>query len=113
MLKAAPQFSTQMRYEFQNSVTEAVVMYVPHTVKAFPMPLTGDGSLKAIEGTTKSGGRAEAHKAILCSMSKWLVMDRATEATGSNRDESLADEPLEGGCVAICIIQYMMKHDVH
>ena len=113
LLRAASQLSTQMRSEFQKSMTEAVVMYMPRTMKAFPMPLTGDGSLESIEAIAESGGRAEADRAILHSVSKWLVMDGAAEAMGSNRDESLTDEPLEDGYAAIRIVQFVMKRDVH
>ena len=94
-------------------MTEAVVMYMPRTVKAFPIPLIQDGSLELIEATAKSGGRAEEDRAILRFVSKWLVMDGAAEATGSNRDESLTDEPLEDGYATVRIMQYMMKCDVH
>ena len=57
LLRAASQLSTQMRSDFQKSVIEAVVTYMPCTVKAFPMPLTGDGSLESIKATVESGGR--------------------------------------------------------
>ena len=102
-----------MQSDFQKSMIEAVVTYMPHTVKAFPMPLTGDGSLESIKATVESGGRAEVDRAILCSVSEWLVMDRATEATGSNKEESLSDEPLEDGCAAVRIVQFVTKRDVH
>ena len=102
-----------MRSEFQKSVTEAVVTYMPRIVKAFPMPLMGDGSLESIEATPESGGKEEADRAILRSVSEWLVMDGAVEATGSNKDESLTDEPLEDGYAAARIVQFVMKCDVH
>ena len=102
-----------MRSDFQKSVIEAVVTYMPHTVKAFPMPLTRDGSLESIKATAESGGRAEADRAILRSVSEWMVMEGATEATGSNKDESLSDEPLEDGYAAVRIVQLVMKCDVH
>ena len=41
------------------------------------------------------------------------MMDGAAEATGSNKEESLSDEPLEDGCAAVRIMQFMMKRDVH
>ena len=113
MLRAASQLSTQMRSDFQKSVIEAVVMYMPRIVKAFPMPLTGGGSLDSIKATAESARRAEADKAILCSVSEWMVMEGAAEATGSNKDESLSHEPLEDGHAAIRIVQFMTKREVH
>ena len=113
LLRAASQLSTQMRSDFQKSVIEAVVTYMPRIVKAFPMPLTGDGSLDSIKATAESATRAEADRAILRSVSEWMVMEGAAEATGSNKDESLSDEPLEDGHAAVCIVQFMMKREVH
>ena len=92
---------------------EAVVTYMPRIVNAFPMPLTGDGSLDSIKATAESTGRAEADRAILRSVSEWMVMEGAAEATGSNKDESLSDEPLEDGHAAVRIVQFVMKHEVH
>ena len=86
---------------------------MPPIVKAFPMPLTGDGSLDSIKATAESAGRAEADRAILRSISEWMVMEGATEATGSNKDKSLSDEPLEDGHAAVRIVQFVTKHEVH
>ena len=113
LLRAASQLSTQMRSDFQKSVIEAVVTYMPRIVKAFPMPLTGDGSLDSIKATAESGGRPEADRAILRSVSEWMVMEGAAEATGSNKDESLSDEPLEDGHAAVRIVQFVTKREVH
>lgn len=113
MLRAASQLSTQMRSDFQKSVIEAVVTYMPRIVKAFPMPLTGDGSLDSIKATAESGGRPEADRAILRSVSEWMVMEGAAEATGSNKEESLSDEPLEDGHAAVRIVQFVTKREVH
>ena len=113
LLRTASQLSTQMRSDFQKSVIEAVVTYMPRIVKAFPMPLTGDGSLDSIKATAESGGRAEADRAIFRSVSEWMVMEGAAEATGSNKDESLSDEPLEDGHAAVCIVQFVTKREVH
>ena len=70
LLRAASQLSTQMRSEFQKSVTEAVVTYMPHTVNAFPMPLTGDGSLESIEATVE-GGQKRTELSSTLSQSGW------------------------------------------
>lgn len=113
LLRAASQLSTQMRSDFQKSVIEAVVTYMPRIVKAFPMPLTGDGSLDSIKATAESGGRPEADRAILRSVSEWMVMEGAAEATGSNKEESLSDEPLEDGHAAVRIVQFVTKREVH
>ena len=113
LLRAASQLSAQMRSDFQKSVIEAVVTYMPRIVKAFPMPLTGDGSLDSIKATAESGGRPEADRAILRSVSEWMVMEGAAEATGSNKDESLSDEPLEDGHAAVRIVQFVTKREVH
>ena len=113
MLSAASQLSTQMRSDFQKSMIEAVVTYMPRIVKAFPMPLTGDGSLDSIKATAESGGRPEADRAILRSVSEWMVMEGAAEATGSNKEESLSDEPLEDGHAAVRIVQFVTKREVH
>ena len=113
LLRAASQLSAQMRSDLQKSVIEAVVTYMPRIVKAFPMPLTGDGSLDSIKATAESGGRPEADRAILRSVSKWMVMEGAAEATGSNKEESLSDEPLEDGHAAVRIVQFVMKREVH
>ena len=113
LLRAASQLSTQIRSDFQKSVIEAVVTYMPRIVKAFPMPLTGDGSLDSIKATAESAGRAEADRAILRSVSEWMVMEGAAEATGSNKDESLSDEPLEDGHAAVRIVQFVTKREVH
>ena len=113
LLRAASQLSTQMRSDLQKSVIEAVVTYMPRIVKAFPMPLTGDGSLDSIKATAESGGRPEADKAILRSVSEWMVMEGAAEATGSNKEESLSDEPLEDGHAAVRIVQFVTKREVH
>ena len=113
LLRAASQLSAQMRSDLQKSVIEAVVTYMPRIVKAFPMPLTGDGSLDSIKATAESGGRPEADRAILRSVSEWMVMEGAAEATGSNKEESLSDEPLEDGHAAVRIVQFVMKHEVH
>ena len=102
-----------MRSDFQKSVIEAVVMYMPRIVKAFPMPLTGAGSLDSIKAIAESAGRAEADRAILRSVSEWMVMERASEAMGSNNDESLSHEPLEDGHTAIRIVQFVTKCEVH
>ena len=102
-----------MRSDFQKSVIEAVVTYMPRIVKAFPMPLTGDGSLDSIKATAESGGRPEADRAILRSVSEWMVMEGAAEATGSNKEESLSDEPLEDGHAAVRIVQFVTKREVH
>ena len=112
-LRAASQLSAQMRSDLQRSVIEAVVTYMPRIVKAFPMPLTGDGSLDSIKATAESGGRPEADRAILRSVSEWMVMEGAAEATGSNKDESLSDEPLEDGHAAVRIVQFVTKREVH
>lgn len=113
MLRAASQLSAQMRSDLQKSVIEAVVTYMPRIVKAFPMPLTGDGSLDSIKATAESGGRPEADRAILRSVSEWMVMEGAAEATGSNKEESLSDEPLEDGHAAVRIVQFVTKREVH
>ena len=113
LLRAASQLSAQMRSDLQKSVIEAVVTYMPRIVKAFPMPLTGDGSLDSIKATAESGGRPEADRAILRSVSEWMVMEGAAEATGSNKEESLSDEPLEDGHAAVRIVQFMTKREVH
>ena len=113
LLRAASQLSTQMRSDLQKSVIEAVVTYMPRIVKAFPMPLTGDGSLDPIKATAESGGRPEADRAILRSVSEWMVMEGAAEATGSNKEESLSDEPLEDGHAAVRIVQFVTKREVH
>ena len=113
LLRAASQLSAQMRSDLQKSVIEAVVTYMPRIVKAFPMPLTGDGSLDSIKATAESGGRPEADRAILRSVSKWMVMEGAAEATGSNKEESLSDEPLEDGHAAVRIVQFVTKREVH
>ena len=113
MLRAASQLSAQMRSDLQKSVIEAVVTYMPCIVKAFPMPLTGDGSLDSIKATAESGGRPEADRAILRSVSEWMVMEGAAEATGSNKEESLSDEPLEDGHAAVRIVQFVTKREVH
>ena len=113
LLRAASQLSTQMRSDLQKSVIEAVVTYMPRIVKAFPMPLTGDGSLDSIKATAESGGRPEADRAILRSVSEWMVMEGAAEATGSNKEESLSDEPLEDGHAAVRIVQFVTKREVH
>ena len=113
MLRAASQLSAQMRSDLQRSVIEAVVTYMPRIVKAFPMPLTGDGSLDSIKATAESGGRPEADRAILRSVSEWMVMEGAAEATGSNKEESLSDEPLEDGHAAVRIVQFVTKREVH
>ena len=113
LLRAASQLSAQMRSDLQKSVIEAVVTYMPRIVKAFPMPLTGDGSLDSIKATAESGGRPEADRAILCSVSEWMVMEKAAEATGSNKEESLSDEPLEDGHAAVRIVQFVTKREVH
>ena len=113
LLRAASQLSAQMRSDFQKSVIEAVVTYMPRIVKAFPMPLTGDGSLDSIKATAESGGRPEADRAILRSVSEWMVMEGAAEATGSNKEESLSDEPLEDGHAAVRIVQFVTKREVH
>ena len=113
LLRAASQLSAQMRSDLQKSVIEAVVTYMPRIVKAFPMPLTGDGSLDSIKATAESGGRPEADRAILRSVSEWMVMEGAAEATGSNKDESLSDEPLEDGNAAVRIVQFVTKREVH
>ena len=113
MLRAASQLSAQMRSDLQKSVIEAVVTYMPRIVKAFPMPLTGDGSLDSIKATAESGGRPEADRAILRSVSEWMVMEGAAEATGSNKDESLSDEPLEDGHATVRIVQFVTKREVH
>ena len=113
LLRAASQLSAQMRSDLQKSVIEAVVTYMPRIVKAFPMPLTGDGSLDSIKATAESGGRPEADRAILRSVSEWMVMEGAAEATGSNKEESLSDEPLEDGHAAVRIVQFVMKREVH
>lgn len=113
LLRAASQLSTQMRSDFQKSVIEAVVTYMPRIVKAFPMALTGDGSLDSIKATAESGGRPEADRAILRSVSEWMVMEGAAEATGSNKEESLSDEPLEDGHAAVRIVQFVTKREVH
>ena len=86
---------------------------MPRIVKAFPMPLTGDGSLDSIKATAESGGRPEADRAILRSVSEWMVMEKAAEATGSNKEESLSDEPLEDGHAAVRIVQFVTKREVH
>ena len=86
---------------------------MPRIVKAFPMSLTGDGSLESIKATAESAGRAEADRAILRSVSEWMVMEGAAEATGSNKDESLSNEPLEDGHAAVRIVQFMTKREVH
>ena len=112
-LRAASQLSAQMRSDLQRSVIEAVVTYMPRIVKAFPMPLTGDGSLDSIKATAESGGRPEADRAILRSVSEWMVMEKAAEATGSNKEESLSDEPLEDGHAAVRIVQFVTKREVH
>ena len=113
LLRAASQLSAQMRSDLQKSVIEAVVTYMPCIVKAFPMPLTGDGSLDSIKATAESGGRPEADRAILRSVSEWMVMEGAAEATGSNKEESLSDEPLEDGHAAVRIVQFVTKREVH
>ena len=113
LLRAASQLSAQMRSDLQKSVIEAVVTYMPRIVKAFPMPLTGDGSLDSIKATAESGGRPEADRAILRSVSEWMVMEEAAEATGSNKEESLSDEPLEDGHAAVRIVQFVTKREVH
>lgn len=113
LLRAASQLSAQMRSDLQRSVIEAVVTYMPRIVKAFPMPLTGDGSLDSIKATAESGRRAEADRAILRSVSEWMVMEGAAEATGSNKEESLSDEPLEDGHAAVRIVQFVTKREVH
>ena len=113
LLRAASQLSAQMRSDLQRSVIEAVVTYMPRIVKAFPMPLTGDGSLDSIKATAESGGRPEADRAILRSVSEWMVMEKAAEATGSNKEESLSDEPLEDGHAAVRIVQFVTKREVH
>ena len=113
LLRAASQLSAQMRSDLQKSVIEAVVTYMPRIVKAFPMPLTGDGSLDSIKATAESGGRPEADRAILRSVSEWMVMEKAAEATGSNKEESLSDEPLEDGHAAVRIVQFVTKREVH
>ena len=113
LLRAASQLSAQMRSDLQKSVIEAVVTYMPRIVKAFPMPLTGDGSLDSIKATAESGGRPEADRAILRSVSEWMVMEGAAEATGSNKDASLSDEPLEDGHAAVRIVQFVTKREVH
>lgn len=113
LLRAASQLSAQMRSDLQKSVIEAVVTYMPRIVKAFPMPLTGDGSLDSIKATAESGGRPEADRAILRSVSEWMVMEGAAEATGSNKEESLSDEPLEDGHAAVRIVQFVTKREVH
>ena len=113
LLKAASQLSAQMRSDLQRSVIEAVVTYMPRIVKAFPMPLMGDGSLDSIKATAESGGRAEADRAILRSVSEWMVMEGAAKATGSNKEESLSDEPLEDGHAAVRIVQFVTKREVH
>lgn len=113
LLRAASQLSAQMRSDLQRSVIEAVVTYMPRIVKAFPMPLTGDGSLDSIKATAESGGRPEADRAILRSVSEWMVMEGAAEATGSNKEESLSDEPLEDGHAAVRIVQFVTKREVH
>ena len=113
LLRAASQLSTQMRSDLQKSVIEAVVTYMPRIVKAFPMPLTGDGSLDSIKATAESGRRPEADRAILRSVSEWMVMEGAAEATGSNKEESLSDEPLEDGHAAVRIVQFVTKREVH
>ena len=113
LLRAASQLSAQMRSDLQKSVIEAVVTYMPRIVKAFPMPLTGDGSLDSIKATAESGGRPEADRAILRSVSEWMVMEGAAEATGSNKEESLSDEPLEDGHAAVRIVQFITKREVH
>ena len=86
---------------------------MPRIVKAFPMPLTGGGSLDSIKATAESAGRAEADRASLRSVSEWMVMEGAAEATGSNKDKSLSHEPLEDRHAAVHIVQFMMKHEVH
>ena len=113
LLRAGSQLSAQMRSDLQKSVIEAVVTYMPRIVKAFPMPLTGDGSLDSIKATAESGGRPEADRAILRSVSEWMVMEGAAEATGSNKEESLSDEPLEDGHAAVRIVQFVTKREVH
>ena len=113
LLRAASQLSAQMRSDLQKSMIEAVVTYMPRIVKAFPMPLTGDGSLDSIKATAESGGRPEADRAILRSVSEWMVMEGAAEATGSNKEESLSDEPLEDGHAAVRIVQFVTKREVH
>ena len=113
LLRAASQLSAQMRSDLQKSVIEAVVTYMPRIVKAFPMPLTGDGSLDSIKATAESGGRPEADRAILRSVSEWMVIEGAAEATGSNKEESLSDEPLEDGHAAVRIVQFVTKREVH
>lgn len=113
LLRAASQLSAQMRSDLQKSVIEAVVTYMPRIVKAFPMPLTGDGSLDSIKATAESGGRPEADRAILRSVSEWMVMEGAAEAMGNNKDESLSDEPLEDGHAAVRIVQFVTKREVH
>ena len=42
-----------------------------------------------------------------------MVMEGAAEATGSNKDESLSHEPLEDRHPAVCIVQFVMKREVH
>ena len=113
LLRAASQLSAQMQSDLQKSVIEAVVTYMPRIVKAFPMPLTGDGSLDSIKATAESGGRPEADRAILRSVSEWMVMEGAAEATGSNKEESLSDEPLEDGHATVRIVQFVTKGEVH
>ena len=113
LLRAASQLSAQMRSDLQKSVIEAVVTYMPAIVKAFPMPLPADGSLDSIKATMESCGRPEADRAILRSVSEWMVMEGAAEATGSNKEESLSDEPLEDGHANVRIVQFVTKREVH